>query len=174
MTTDFRNYYSVDDKPNEGVAVLPNGTYTVKIVSSEWKETKNRDGKYLQLNLAVTDGEHAGNIIVARLNLDNPNKQAVVIARGELAGIREATGVREPKNPEELHNIRFQVMLKCAKRKDDPTKDENRITRYMKKDENAAAPRQNTGNPPYARNAPQQPTIGMTPDQVAASDQVPF
>ena len=162
---DLRGYYETDDQPSVGYEVLPAGEYVVKIERAEWRETKNQDGHYLQINMTVVDGERRGALIVDRLNLRNKNEVAVRIARGQFAALREAVGVSNPKDTADMENIRFRVVLKCTRRNDDPDKMTNEVTRYIKHGETAATPQQKDGNPPYKRNAPPpaEPVAEKTP-----------
>ena len=152
---DLRGAYEVNDQPSVGFEVLPAGEYVVKIENAVWKETKNQDGQYLQINMAVADGEHSGAPIIDRLNLKNRNDMAVKIARGQFAALREAVGVAEPKDSADLENIRFRVVLKCVKRNDDPSKMTNEVSRYLKLG-GGVKPQQHNGAPPWSRNAPAQ------------------
>ncbi|MCK9327694.1 MAG: DUF669 domain-containing protein [Bacteroidales bacterium] len=83
---------------------LPAGEYKAIIVASEMKRTKDGNGRYLMLSLQVIDGEYANRIVFDRLNLDNPNTQAVRIAQAGLASICRAVGVMTPRDSAELHD----------------------------------------------------------------------
>lgn len=144
-------YYSPDDKPNDSFEALPAGTYTVKITGGEWKDTKAGTGKYLQVEMTVAEGEHSGRKIYDRLNLDNPSQQAVQIAKGQFASLREAVGVLNPKDSAEMMGIRFQVALKRVPRNDRPDEMTNEVQRYIKRGQTPVTPQQNDGAPPYAR-----------------------
>ncbi len=148
-------YYDPNDKP-ESFEVLPAGTYTVKIAASDWKATKSGNGKYLQFEMVVCDGEYKDRKIYDRFNLDNPSKEAVRIARGQFASLREAVGIRNPKDSSELMNVRFQVVVKCVPRNDRPGEMSNEIQRYIKRGQAQTTPQQQSGTAPYARssNAP--------------------
>jgi hypothetical protein len=131
--------------------VLPAGKYFAMIVESEMKPTSAGTGRYLQLTFQILEGPCKNRRIWARLNLENPNQQAVQIARGELSAICRAVGVMTPKDSCELHNLPLIVNVKCRKRQD--TGDiENRIASYAKKD-GAAQPQQAAANtaPPWKR-----------------------
>lgn len=133
------------------------------------KDAKTGNGKYLNVEMTVVEGQYDGKKIFARLNLINANKEAVRIAKGQFAALREAVGVLEPKDSSELENIRFQVELKCVKRKDNDQMS-NEIAKYIKKGQSATTPQQNNGNAPWAKNAPKP---GEEPPAVADAD-VPF
>ena len=68
-------------EPQGDYTPIPPGDYTVQIVTSQMVETSNRNGHMLKLELEILDGEHAGRRLYDRLNLENPNRQAVEIAQ---------------------------------------------------------------------------------------------
>jgi hypothetical protein len=130
---------------------IPAGKYLAVITESEMKPTRNGNGHYLELCFQVIDGPHKNRLLWSRLNLDNPNGQAVKIAHGELSAICRAVGVMQPKDSIELHNLPLLVTVKCKKRED--TGDVvNEIKGYAKKEAATGQPQQETANtPPWAR-----------------------
>ena len=97
---------------------IPAGKYLAIISNSEMKPTKNGSGTYLELTFQVIDGQYKNRLLWSRLNLSNPNNQAVQIAQGELSAICRAVGVLQPKDSAELHNLPLQITVKCKKRED--------------------------------------------------------
>ena len=75
---------------------VPAGKYLAAIVESEMKPTKSGNGHFLELTFEVGEGPYKGRKLWARLNLDNPNPQAVQIARGELSAICRAVSFAAP------------------------------------------------------------------------------
>lgn len=130
---------------------LPAGKYLTVITDSQMKPTKSGSGHYLELTFQVIDGQFKNRLLWARLNLDNPNRQAVQIAQGELSAICRAVGVLQPKDSVELHNLPLQITVKCKKR-DDTGDVVNEIRGYARKDAAAGVPQQETSStPPWAR-----------------------
>jgi hypothetical protein len=133
---------------------LPAGKYLSVITDSEMKPNKAGTGHYLQLTFQVIEGPHTGRKLWTRLNLDNPNAQAVQIARAELSAICRAVGVLAPKDSVDLHDLPLVISVKCVKRADtgDLT---NEIKGYAKKEvpapAAAAAPSANSP-PPWRRS----------------------
>lgn len=169
---DLRGFFDPNAEANSGIEVLPEGVYTVKVTSGDWKETKSGNGRYLQMNMAIVDGPHQGSVIIDRFNLDNPSREAVKIAQGQLKALADAIGVRDPKDTTDLMNVRFQLLLKCEKRSDDPSKMANRVQRYIEKGQTATTPRQNQSDPPWERNALKR---GAAPNKNNdAADEIPF
>ena len=130
---------------------IPAGKYVAIITDSEMKPTKSGSGHYLELTFQVIDGPFKNRLLWSRLNLDNPNAQAVQIAQGELSAICRAIGVMQPKDSIELHNLPLLITVKCKKREDtgDVT---NEIRGYAKKEAATGTPQQETtSTPPWAR-----------------------
>ncbi len=115
---DLTGMYDPTDEPSKPLEAIPDGKYVAMIVESAMKPTKANDGEYLDLKFQVTEGDYKGRCVFARLNLKNKSPQAVMIARGELAAIREATGVKNPKDSIDLHNLPMLIKVKCYKRDD--------------------------------------------------------
>jgi hypothetical protein len=98
------NFDATQVAPANPLDPVPAGDYTVCIVDSEMKQTSSMNGYYLQLTLEVLEGEYAGRKIFDRLNLDNPNRQAVEIAQRTLSAICHAVGVMQVSDSAELHD----------------------------------------------------------------------
>lgn len=103
--------------PTDNFAPLPVGDYPVVITESDFKDTKNGNGQYLQMTLEVIDGPMKGRKLWDRLNLVNSNKTAVEIAERTLSQICHAVGVLVPKDSSELHG---KPMVATVTTKDDP------------------------------------------------------
>src|SRR5690349_10104359 len=97
---------------------LPAGNYKAAITASEQKPNAKNNGTYIALEFSVLEGEHKGRKVFVNLNLNNPSKQAVEIARSELSAICRATGVMTPQDTAELHNKPLWLEVKLEKRKD--------------------------------------------------------
>jgi rhamnose utilization protein RhaD (predicted bifunctional aldolase and dehydrogenase) len=87
----------------EKLGALPPGDYTVEITDSQQKTTKAGNGSYLELVLRVVEGSYERRQLWVRLNLDNPNPQAVKLAQAELSAICRAVGVLTPDDSSNLH-----------------------------------------------------------------------
>lgn len=97
---------------------LPAGDYEMMIVKSETKPTKAGTGHYLELEMHVVSGQHSGRRHWERLNLDNPNAQAVKIAQESLARLCNAIGVDEVNDSEDLHDRIFIAEIGIDKKDD--------------------------------------------------------
>ena len=136
---DLGNFDASQVDPSSDFEPLPEGIYTVMIVSSETKPTKAGTGHYLEMKLAVCNMEkYNGYALWVRLNLDNPSEKAMEIANKELSAICHAVGVLKPGNTDALENIPFDVRVVVEKRKDNDQL-ANRISSFLprgaKKDE---------------------------------------
>ncbi len=99
-------------EPSAPREILPPGDYTVQIVESEMADTKAGNGQMLKLTMDIIDGPHTGRKLWDRLNLVNPNAQAVEIAQRTLSAICHATGQLTVSDSEQLH---FKPMVAAVK-----------------------------------------------------------
>ena len=148
---DLNGFNANDVEPSTPFDPVPAGKYLAIIAASEMKPTKSGNGSYLELQFQVIEGEYKGRLLWSRLNLDNPNQQAVKIARGELSAVCRAVGVMQPKDSVELHNLPVLVTVKCKKR-EDTGEMTNEIKGYAKKEAATGQPQQAASStPPWAR-----------------------
>lgn len=118
----------VADQEDFDYPVIPENDYVVIITASEMKPTKGGNGEYLMLSEEVLDGPYKGTKLIDRLNLVNPNPQAVDIATRALAAICKAVGVIKPNDSTELHNK--PLVAKVVIGKDSKSRETNEIKRY--------------------------------------------
>ena len=148
------NFNANEVEPNKGIDPIPAGKYNAVITESEMKPTKSGNGQYLELMFEVIDGEYKGRKVWSRLNLDNPNAQAVQIARGDLSAICRAVNVIQPQDSVELHDLPLVITVRCRKNKE-TGEISNEIKGYAAKTSVVAhtPPPQANGNsnPPWAR-----------------------
>lgn len=97
---------------------IPAGEYRCAIVKSEWKNTARGDGKYLEFTFQILEGDHEGRMLWSRLNLQNPNSQAVSIARSELSSICRAIGKMQVRDTAEMQDEPLMVSVTVKKRED--------------------------------------------------------
>ena len=115
---ELNGFNAADVEPNAPRDPIPAGWYKAMITESIEKPTKAQTGSYLQLTLEVIDGDHAGRKLFERLNLNNPNQQAVEIAQRSLSGICRAVGVMTPRRSEDLHDKPLMVTVKVTPPRD--------------------------------------------------------
>jgi Protein of unknown function (DUF669). len=161
MANLFGNY-DPNAEAQEDFSAIPTGEYRAAIVDSDMKPTKNNDGEYLELTYQVLDGDYKGRKVWARLNLKSPSAQAAEIANRQFRSIREATGVMNPRDSQELHNkphiIRVEFIPSGTTQKNGyvTTRDGNEVKAWKKIE--GAAPTAgvvNTGSAPAANSASQ-------------------
>jgi hypothetical protein len=148
---DLRGFDANQVEPSADFEPLPAGKYPAVIIESEMKANKAGTGHYLQLTFEVIDGTFKGRRVWARLNLDNPNAQAVQIARAELSAVCRAVGVLAPNDSADLHNLPLVITVKCRKR-EDTGEIANEIKGYAKKEASAGPPPAANQVPPWRRS----------------------
>jgi hypothetical protein len=148
---DLRGFDAAKVEPTAALDPLPAGKYPAVITDSEMKPNKAGTGSYLQLTFEVLDGTYQGRKLWARMNLDNPNAQAVQIAKAELSAVCRAVGVLAPNDSAELHDLPLVIHVKCVKRADSGEL-ANEVKGYSRKDVAPAAPAPAAGSvPPWRR-----------------------
>lgn len=125
--------------PMEDRGVIPAGQYLAIIEASEIKPTKAGTGSYLMFTFQIIEGKYKGRKQWARLNLDNPNQQAVDIARSELSSICRAVGVMTPGDSGDLHDLPLMIKVAVEKRSDNG-EPSNVIKGYADKSKKGDAP----------------------------------
>lgn len=121
-------------------SALPAGEYVAFICASEMKPTKAETGHFLELKFEICEGQYAGRNIWTRLNLDNPNAQAVTLAQRELTSITKAVGKVAIADSDELHNVPMLVKLDIEAGKDGKAP-QNRVKAYASYGNRTAAPK---------------------------------
>jgi hypothetical protein len=129
---------------------IPDGKYVAAIIESEEKPTKAGTGYYLELIFQILEGVFKGRLLWDRLNLKNPNNQAVQIAQAELSAICHAVGVMRPNESCELHNLPLVIHVKRKKRQD-TGEIVNEIRGYSKKEPPGPAGTAIDSTPPWRR-----------------------
>lgn len=104
-------------KSSGGLPLIPEGDYRMRILFSEAKKTKSGNGEFFEIKMVIDEGQYKDTEFTERLNVDNPNQQAVEIAFATLARMAEAVGRTNLSSTEELHNIPFIGSVKTEKGK---------------------------------------------------------
>jgi hypothetical protein len=106
-----------NDAQEQSFDPVPAGSYPVIIEDSDYVDNKKQNGKMVKLTYQIIDGPFKGKKLFENLNLENPNDQAVQIARRTLNAICVAVGVPHVQDTAQLHNIPLMVEVKM---KDSP------------------------------------------------------
>ncbi len=112
------NFNASEVEPSVGFEAIPAGKYQAVIVDSDMRQNKSGTGEYLQLEFEIIEGEFKNRKLWARLNLNNPNPDAVRMARADLSAICHAVNVISPGDSIELHNLPLTITVKCRKTPD--------------------------------------------------------
>jgi hypothetical protein len=125
------NGFNADEHESSSFEPVPKGDYLVNATSSEWKDTKDKKGQYLQFDFTILRGPYADQKLFARLNLKHKNQKVVQIANGELADICRAVGVLRPHDSAELHNKPLVVSVDLEERADKKGSYSNNIKKFF-------------------------------------------
>jgi len=109
---------------------FPVGEYIAEVTGSDYKTTKSGNGKFIELEFTILDGEYAGRKYWDRLNVRHENKVAMDIANAALKDLMHAIGKpNEPcNNTNMLHGIPVKLKVGMSKRKD--TGEDQNTVRY--------------------------------------------
>lgn len=147
---ELMGFNAANVEPNAPRDPIPAGWYKAVISESIEKPTKAQTGSYLQLTLEVIEGDHAGRKVFERLNLKNPNAQAVEIAQRSLSGICRAIGVITPRHSQDLHDKPMMIKVKVTPERDGYGAG-NEIAEYAEVQKGASAPAGGGATPPWKR-----------------------
>lgn len=124
------NFDASTVSPSVGFDPIPNGTYRVHIADSSLKDSAN--GKYIELELEVLDGEFKGRKVWDRLNIVHSNTQAQEIAQRQLSAICHATNTLKLTSSDQLH---FKPMtVKVVIKQDSGYEPSNVVKSYKSND----------------------------------------
>ncbi len=125
----LRDGFNADEvPPSTGFDAVPAGKYKVVISESKEKATKAGNASYLEFTFTIIEGDCENRKLWARLNLNNPSDQAVGIARRDLSAICHAVGVKQIKDPSQLHDI--PLIVRVTAKADDTGEIRNDIKGY--------------------------------------------
>lgn len=90
---------------------VPAGWYATTISGTQIKDTKRGDGKILEVEHTITEGEYKGRKLWSRFNVRNPNAEAERIAKEQLSALCHATGVLKVRAHEQLREKRTLIRV---------------------------------------------------------------
>ena len=127
------NFDATKVNPTIPMEILPAGKYVVEITNSATKETKAKNGSYLELEMTVLTGEYKGRKLWDRLCVNHANQTTQRIAQANLSALCHAVDVLKPHDSLDLHGLPFVVTVRV--RKDENTGEmSNAIRGYSKKE----------------------------------------
>lgn len=176
------NFNATAVQPNVAPEPVPSGQYPVIIVGTEEKPTKAGTGSYIEIAMQIQGGEFNGRKVYDRLNIRNPNQQAVDIAYSTLSAICHVTNRLHIQDTGQLHGVPFIAIVNKVPRDDRPGSFSNEVRGYKDINGNdpgfagavsnpAAQPQwaqqqqapQPNGQPPQWAQQPQQPASPPAP-----------
>lgn len=142
------NFNAAQVAPQTAMEPVPSGNYIVMITNSAKKPTSKGDGAYYEFEMTIQAGEFKGRKVFDRLNIENPNQQAVQIAYSTLSAMCYVTGRMQITQTEQLHGVPFTAVVIKKPRNDQPDVMTNEVKGY--KDVNGNDP----GKAPAQGGAP--------------------
>lgn len=149
---------------------LPAGVYSAVVVRTQQKDTKKRDGLYLEVEFDITGPQYAGRKFWDNFNLMNPNPDAVRIGLEQLGKLGKAAGLPVLEDDQQLLNAEVQIELYIGKDKDGTPR--NRVGGYYPAGVDVKAfKEQLRGQPGGGQKAQPQPAQAAAPARPAAAPQ---
>jgi hypothetical protein len=112
--------------------VAPTGKYLVRVMGiPELKNTKDNNGRYLEVNFKVIDGFMIGHMLSRKFNLYNSNPTAERIAREHLLKLCKCGGLDNLKTYGQLEGLNVWANVSESFYKDTP---QNEVDSFEKFD----------------------------------------
>jgi hypothetical protein len=105
-------------EPQKAFEPLPPGRYRVGVRKVSIKPTKAGNGKRLNVELVVVDGDCKGRVVFHGLNIQHATPQAQEIGRRELAGLLLAAGMPGARDMAQLVGVEVVATLKVRPARD--------------------------------------------------------
>ncbi len=109
------NFNAANVEPDAGFSLIPAGVYTAQATDSKVYPTKSGTGTILELAFKILEGQHAGRLVWARINIQNANPVSEQIGQKQLSGLCHAVGVLQLQDSSQLHNKPLRIRVKVAK-----------------------------------------------------------
>lgn len=139
--------------------LIPKGLYLAELVEDEMVQTKSGNGSYLKCQFEIIEGPHAGRKVFHNFNLDNPNQQAVEIARKQLAQLCEAQGKQAIQDSSELYGTPITIRVGIKKDKEGQHEDQNVINAFKAASGVAIPPKNGAAPAAEAQHVPQAQSV---------------
>jgi hypothetical protein len=172
------NFSEVDAENGEKInEPLKAGWYIGQATEGEFKVNSKGTGRYLKLKFEITEGVGQGRFIFSILNLQNPNKVAVDIAKAELNTILSAMGMRgfngssEEECINELLNKPMKLQVKYVPEQDGyDAKNEIKNYKPMSHEVELVSDSSGSSSAPSSPSAPSQPSAPSTPSEESVKE----
>lgn len=110
------NVFVPEEAEDVTFSPLRTGWYLAEIVKSTVRDTKDKGGKYLELQFKILEDDNdensKGRFVFTNLNIVNKNQDTVKFAYSDLKKICKAVGHQgELEDTTDIHNIPFLIKL---------------------------------------------------------------
>lgn len=113
------NYFDSGQEESVSFDVLPPGWYRALVDSIEECETSSGTGKYVKVEMQVTEEPYSGRKLFFNFNMQNESEKAQKIGRGQFKAFAEAGDVPVLRSVDDLQNfVGRPMVVKVKIRKD--------------------------------------------------------
>jgi len=110
--------FNPNDPAQQGVGdwtPLPKADYYAQVIATDIEANSKQTGTFIKCDWFILAGEHAGKTLITRLNIQNPNPQAVEIAQKHMKSMCDAMGIVGPvMDTVEYHNKPCIISVKVT------------------------------------------------------------
>lgn len=107
---------------------LPAGVYAAIVVRAQMKETKKKDGIYVEVEFDITGPQQVGRKFWDNFNIQNPSADATRIGLEQLGKLAKAAGIPLLEDDQQLLNKEVQIEIFIGK--DGNGTPRNRVSGY--------------------------------------------
>lgn len=154
--------------------LLPAGNYLSVITASAVKDTKDKTGKYIEIEETIQQEGYRGRKVWTNLNVRNKSEKAEKIGQEQLKELLIALGRADRKMTDtgQLHGIPHVIKVFVEKDESGRYSDKNGIKGFLPASKGAGSPAQPRPTPAASGPAPapwmNKPTTGQAPEQTNA------
>jgi len=127
-----------EEELQDEFGTIPKGWYIAEIDDADIQQTNKGDGHMLALEFGIVGPSYEGRKVWHRINIDNPNEQAVEIGQKELVRLQLACGLDEiPSDQKLLIGNVCQIKIGHEEYKGE---DQERVKGFRPNDQKAEGP----------------------------------
>lgn len=124
--------FKLDEIEDVGFENLPKGIYPVVVEKSEVKDTNDGKGKYINVELTISEGEFSGRKVFDLFNVVNESEKAENIGKGMLKQLIVASGadIEVFTDADQLVGLEMDIVLGMQKATEE-YEERNKVKKYQ-------------------------------------------
>jgi hypothetical protein len=154
---------SLDDSnipEGTGFDLIEPGWYTATVEKVEIKDTKAKDGSYLNIQFKINGPTRAGRVVFGTITLRNPSPEAEAMGDRYLQAMRSSLGIAKLTDSDQLVGGTLEINVKISK---SPGYDDKNEVKGYKAVNGSAPPMPKPTAQPSLQPQPPKPAAGPSP-----------